>query len=58
MNKSKTGSEPQIITYDNTMSEINDIVGQLWFKNLYSLLGCARGLMKAQEAKGGSTDEK
>ena len=35
-------------TYDKTLNELNGIVKGLSFENLYSLLGCARGLMKSQ----------
>ena len=50
MNKSKAGSKPQIITFNGLMNEIKDIMGQLSLRSLYSLLACARGLKKADEA--------
>ena len=36
-------------TYDKVLNELKGIIGQLEFKYLHSLLGCARGLLKAQE---------
>jgi hypothetical protein len=42
-------SESQEFTYDKALSEINNITGKLTLKNLYSLLGCARGLIKSQK---------
>lgn len=49
--EASTKKVPQIITSDKTLSEIKDITRQLSLKNLYSLLGCARGLLRAQNTK-------
>ena len=48
MIKSETGARPQIVTPGKTLNEIKDIAGQLSLKNLYSLLGCTKGLSKSQ----------
>ena len=36
------------VTHAETMKEIKEIVKHLSLKSLYSLLGCARGLLKSQ----------
>lgn len=42
-------STGKCIGQDSTLNELQHIVGQLSLKNLYSLLGCARGLLKSQK---------
>lgn len=57
MAMNKISNDQKDISYTGTLKEIKDIMGQLDFKYLYSLLGCARGLMKAQEAERSAQDD-
>lgn len=51
--KSEDSANSQDINYKDTISEIRAIIELLNFRQLYSLLGCAKGLLKGQKAERG-----